>query len=167
MEVTADVADGDQLGKLAGVPRFDLAPPLPQLRLDVGKPEQLIDADLIGETVHALSLHLGDAVLADRVPARQRPLAELHVVGGRAGEVLEQVAEGLLGADPQIHLEAGMGENAGGGVTTAAGFGREAMGCEALGQARGVVGGRDQVEVLAGLGPAPSGAGDLDQVRDT
>ncbi len=120
VEVAADVVDGDQVGKLPGVPRLDLAAALAQLGLDVGKAEQLVDAGLLREAMDLLALDLGHAVLADRVPALERPLAELDVVLRRAGEVLEQVTEGLLGADPKIDLEAGMGEHAGGDVPAAA-----------------------------------------------
>ena len=78
--------------------------------------------------------------------------------------MLEQVAEGLLGTDPQVHLEAGVGEHAGRAVAALAPLGREAVRRQRLRQRGRVVGGRDQVQVLAGLGPAAGRAGDLDPV---
>ena len=51
VEVAADVVDRDQLGELAGVARLDLSPALPQLGLDVGEAEQLVDSGLVGALV--------------------------------------------------------------------------------------------------------------------
>ena len=146
---------------------LDLAAALAQLRLDVGEPEQLVDARLVARSGGPSSpLTLATPCSLTEKPRAERALAELDVVLGRAGEVLEQVAEGLVGADPQVDLEAGVGEDAGRGVAAAAPLGGQSVRRERLGERARVVGGRDQVEVLAGLGPAPRRAGDLDPVRD-
>jgi hypothetical protein len=58
MQVAANVVDGDQIGKLAGVARLDLASALPQLGLDVGQSQELVDASLLGEPVNLLALDL-------------------------------------------------------------------------------------------------------------
>ena len=49
-------------------------------------------------------------------------------------------------------------------VARGAGGGDQRVGGEVLGQRRRLLGGGDQVDVLAGLGPAPGRAGDLDPV---
>ena len=122
-------------GNSPGIARLDLAPALAQLRLDVREAEQLVDARLLREAMDLLALDLGDAVLADRVAALERPLAELDVVLGGAREVLKQVAEGLLRADPKIDLETGVGEHAGGGIAAAPRLGGEAVRRQRLDQA--------------------------------
>src|SRR5262245_24127894 len=135
VEVPADVVDADQVWELPGVARLDLAASLAELRLDVGQTEQLVDPGLLGEAMDLRALDLRDPVLADRVPALQGPLTQLDVVLGRPCEVLEQVPEGLLGPDPEVHLEPRVGENAGGDVAAAPGLGGEPVRGEGLDQA--------------------------------
>jgi hypothetical protein len=79
--------------------------------------------------------------------------------------VLKQVAELLLGPDPQVDLQARMREDACRHVPATASLRREAVSRERLCQGRGVVRRGDQVEVLAGLGPPAGRAGDLDSLR--
>ena len=101
-------------GQLARSRRLDLAAALAQLGLDVREAEQLVDALLaLGKRCTFVALDLGDPVLGDREAAPERPFAQLHVVLGRAGEVLEQVAEVLPGDDPQVDLDPGVGQGAG------------------------------------------------------
>ena len=102
VEVAADVAELDQVRQLALARRLQLAPPLAQLRLDVGVAEALVDVLLGRAELDLAALGLGDPVLGDREAAGHRLFAQLHVVGLGAGEVLEQVAEGLRGDDPQV-----------------------------------------------------------------
>ena len=76
--------------------------------------------------------------------------------------MLQQVAEGGGRDDPQVDRDAvvGLGADAvGAGI---AGGGDQRVGGEVLGERGGLLGGGDQVDVLAGLGPAPDRAGDLD-----
>ena len=95
VQVAAQVADLDQLRQLAGRRRGDLAAALAQLGLDVVEPEPRVDL-LLGRVARDLArLGLEDAVLRDRQPLLDCPLAQLDVVLGRAGEVLKQVAVGV------------------------------------------------------------------------
>ena len=83
--------------------RFQLAPALAQLRRDPRQPEPLVDA-LLGRAARRLAgLVVEHPVLGDVQPAPDRPLAQLHVVGLGAGEVLEHVAE-LIGRD-DLHVD--------------------------------------------------------------
>jgi hypothetical protein len=81
----------------------------------------------------------------------------------RAGEVLQQVAEGLGGDDPQVDRDpvVGLGAHAVGARLAGGGDQRWRRGAR---RAPRLLGGGDQVDVLAGLGPAPRRAGDLDPV---
>ena len=92
VQVAAQVAELDQLRELAGRRRGDLAVALAQLRLDVVEAEPRVDLVLGRVAVDLAALGLGDPVLGDREPALDCALAQLDVVLGRAGEVLEQVA---------------------------------------------------------------------------
>ncbi len=147
----------------------DLAAALAQLGLDVGHAEALVDLLLGGEELGVLGalalLDLGDAELGDREPHRERALAQLHVVLGRSGEVLEQVAVGLGRGDPQVDREPAVGDDLRGGVAPAPGLGDEGVLLERRGERGRVRGGRDQVDVLAGLRHPPRRAGDLHAVR--
>ena len=97
-------------GSLPSRAARQLAGALAKLRLDVGVAEPLVDLLLGRAAMHLAALGLGDPVLGDREPARDRVLAQLHVVRGGAGEVLEQVAEGIGGDDPQIDRDAVVGQ---------------------------------------------------------
>ena len=165
MEVAADLLEPDQLRQLARVAGLDLPPALPQLRLDVREPEELVDARLLGEAVDPLAVGLGDPVLGDGESPAERPLAQLHVVRGRAGEVLEEVPEVVFRDDSQIEPHPGVGEHLRSAVTARPLLGDKGVLAERLDQRRRVRGRRHQVDVLAGLGPAPRRAGDLDPAR--
>ena len=165
VQVAADVAELDQLRQLALARRLQLAAALAQLRLDVGVAEALVDLLLGRAELDLAALGLGDPVLGDREAAGDRVLAQLHVVGLGAGEVLQQVAEGLRAATIRRSTEiavVGLGAHAVG--ARFAGGGDQRVAGEVLGQRRRLLGGGDQVDVLAGLGPAPHRAGDLDPV---
>ena len=164
VEVAADVAELDQLRQLPFARRLQLAAALAQLRLDVGVAEPLVDLVLGLAEGDLVGLGVGDAVLGDREAALHRVLAELDVVGLGAGEVLEQVAE--LGGrdDAQVDRDAVVGLRADAVFARFAGGGDQRVVGEELGKLLALVGGRDQVDVLAGLGPAADRAGDLDPV---
>ena len=96
VEVAADVVDRDQLGQLALARRLQLAAALAQLRLDVGVAEPLVDLLLGRAELDLAALDVGDR--RARRPRGRAPTASSRscdVVGLGAGEVLEQVAEGL------------------------------------------------------------------------
>ena len=164
VEVAADVADRDEVGELALAGGLQLAAALAQLRLDVGVAEPLVDPLLAVAELGLAALRVGDAVLGDREAARHRVLAQAHVVGLGAGEVLEQVAEGLGGDDAQVDRDPVVGLGAHAVRARVAGGGDQRVAGEVLGERRRLLGGGDQVDVLAGLGPAPHRAGDLDPV---
>ena len=113
VQVAADVADLDQLRQLAVGRRGDLAVALAQLGLDVGEAEPLVDLLLGRVALDLAGLDLDDPVLGDREPLLDRPLAQLDVVLGRAGEVLEQVAVGVRGDDPQVDRDPVVGDDPG------------------------------------------------------
>ncbi len=164
MEIALDVGELDQVGQLAFARRLQLAAALAQLRLDVGVAEPLVDLRLGRAGLDVAALGLGDPVLGDREAAGDRLFAQLHVVGLGAGEVLEQVAEGGGRDDPQVDRDPVVGLGADAVGAGFAGGGDQRVGGEVLGQRRRLLGGGDQVDVLAGLGPAPDRAGDLDLV---
>ena len=114
------------------------------------------------ERVHLLALVSATPYSLTERPAGKRPFAQLRRCVPPTREVLEQVAELLLRHDPEVDLQAGVGEHACAPHRRSRRSPREPVRGERLGQRRRVVGGRDQVEVLAGLGPAPRRAGDLD-----
>ena len=165
VEVAADVAELDQLRQLPLARRLQLAAALAQLRLDVVVAEPLVDLLLGLAKGDLVALGVGDAVLGDREAALHRVLAQLHVVGLGAGEVLEQVAEGGGRDDPQVDRDAVVGLGADAVVARFAGGGDQRVAGEVLGERLRLVGGGDQVDVLAGLGPAAGRARDLDPVR--
>ena len=162
MQVAADVAERDQLGQLAARARPQLAAVLAQLGRDVLHAEQLVDLLLGGAGVgHALVVD--HAVLGHVEAALHGRRAQRLVVLARAGEVLEQVAEVL-----RLARSAGRS----GSPLWVTAFTPAAAWCwtspisgsaaNACGQRLGVGGGGDDVEVLAGLGPAPRAARQLD-----
>ena len=164
VEVAADVVELDQLRQLAFARRLQLAAALAQLGLDVVVAEALVDRLLALAELDLAALGLGDPVLGDREAAGDRFFAQLHVVGLGAGEVLQQVAEGGRGDDPQVDRDAVVGLGADAVGAGSAGGGDQRVAGEVLGEGCRLVGGGDQVDVLAGLGPAPGRAGDLDPV---
>ena len=109
VQVAADVAELDQLRQLALAGGRQLAAVLAQLGRDVLHPEPLVDLLLGREGVGLAALVVGDAVLAHVQAAPDRLGAQRLVVLARPGEVLEQVAERLLGHHAQVHRDARSG----------------------------------------------------------
>ena len=85
-------------------------------------------------------------------------------MGGRAGEVLEQVAERVRLDDPQVHGDSVVGGDPGPGPPGRARLGRELVLGQRHRERLGVAGGRDQIDVLAGLGASAGRPRDLDRV---
>ena len=106
-----------------------------------------------------------DPVLGDVQPAAHRRLAQRHVVGLGAGEVLQQVAE-LVGLDDaQVDAQAGVRAAARGVVARRRrSDSMTSSSANACSSAGGSLGGGDDVEVLDGVGQAPRRAGQLDAV---
>ena len=155
VQVAADVVLGDQLGELAVGGGGDLAVALAQLGLDVGEAEALVDL-LLGRVARDLArLGLEDPVLGDREALLHRPLAQVDVVGGRAGEVLEQVAVGVGLDDPQVDRDPVVGDDPRPGGAGGARLRGELVLGQRHGQRLRVARGRDQVDVLARLGAPP------------
>ena len=76
--------------------------------------------------------------------------------------MLEQVAEVLGRDDPQVDADAVVRDRARAGLARRAGLGDQRQRAERLRQRARVRRGRDQVDVLARVGPAPRAARDLD-----
>ena len=113
VEVAADVVELDQLRQAALARRLELAAVLAQLGRDELHAEPLVDL-LLGRVGDGLAaLVVGDPVLAHVQAAPHRLGAQRLVVPAGAGEVLEQVAEGLLRHDPQVDGQAGVGDRLG------------------------------------------------------
>ena len=146
-------------------PSFELAAVLAQLGRDPRQPEALVDL-LLGRAAQRLAGRVvEDPVLGDVQPAAHGRLAQRHVVGLRAGEVLQQVAE-LVGLDDaQVDVEARVRARRGRRCRRA----RRPLDHVELGegrqQRRGIAGGGDDVEVLDGVGQAARAAGQLDAPR--
>ena len=115
VQVAADVGELDEIGELARRRRRDLAVALAQLGLDVGEAEALVDLSLVGVLGDGAGLGLEDPVLGHREALLDRALAQVDVVLGRAGEVLEQVAVGVGSDDPQIDRDPVVGDDLGAG----------------------------------------------------
>ena len=100
------------VGSVPFARRLELPAPLAQLRRDPRQPEPLVDL-LLGRAARRLAgLVVEHAVLGDVQPAPDHRLAQLHVVGLGAGEVLQDVAE-LVGRDDlQVDLHARVRDHA-------------------------------------------------------
>ena len=164
VQVAAHIRDLDQLRKLGGRRGLDLAVSLTELGLDVVEPNPPVDLGLGRVALHVLGLDLADPVIGDRQTHPDRPLAQLDVVARRAGEVLEQVAVGVRGDDPQVDRDPVVGRDPSAGLANGRRGGDHRMLGERSGEGDRVGRGRDQVDVLAGLPPAAHRPGDLDCV---
>ena len=102
MQVTAEVAYLDEVGKRSRRRRAELTAVLAQLRLDVVHAQQRVDLGLGGATVSLSGGVVKHAVLGDMQPLAHGCVAQGHVVLPGAGEVLEQVPELVGGDDAQI-----------------------------------------------------------------
>ena len=113
VQVAADVVERDQLRQLALARRLQLAAALAQLRLDVGVAEALVDLSSVSQSSTS---PLSTSVIPCSETERPRATASSRscdVVGLGAGEVLEQVAEGVRGDDPQVDRDRRCGSGRG------------------------------------------------------
>ena len=90
---------------------LDLAPVLAHRRRDERQPERAVDRLLRLRGDHLARLRVAEAVLVEQPAPLERALAQLDVVGLRAGEVLAGGAERARVDDAQVHLEAGRGQH--------------------------------------------------------
>ena len=102
VKVAADVLELDQLGEAAVACRRELAAVLAQLGRDPLHAELLVDLLLGRAGDRVAALLVGDPVLAHMQAALDGGRPQRLVVPARAGEVLEQVPECLLGHDAQV-----------------------------------------------------------------
>ena len=106
VQVAAQVLERDELRQRALRRRLELAAALAQLRRDPLEAEPLVDL-LLGRAAGRLAgVVVEDPVLAHVQPAPDGGLAQLHVVGLGAGEVLEHVAELVRLDHLQVDLHA-------------------------------------------------------------
>ena len=105
VQVAADVAQLHQRRERAGDRRLDLTAVLAQLRLDVGEAQTRVELLLARAQRRLAGGVVEHSVLGDVQSPPHRPLAQRRIVGGRAGQVLEQVAELLGGHGAQLDDE--------------------------------------------------------------
>ena len=170
VQVAADLLERDQLGQLAGLGRLDLAAALAQLGLDVGQAEQLVDAGLVGEAVDLGLLPLLRLVSVTPCSETERPRASARsrswtLCSAEPVKCWSRLPNVSSGGDPEVHLEARVGQHAGPRLARRAGLRHQLVLGERLAERGRVVAGRDEVDVLAGLGPAPGRARHLDPAR--
>ena len=151
-------------GKPMSARSLELAAALAQLRLDVVEPEPRIDLLLGRAGMRLTCLVVFDAVLAHVKALLHCVLAQRDVVLLGAGEMLEEVAELLRRDDPQLDCDAVVGDDPRAGVADRAGFEHDVEVRERLPEGARIGGARDDVDVLAGVGPAAQASGQLDPV---
>ena len=106
VDVALQVGLGDQIGQGVGLGSVDFTQVFAQLGRNVVELELGVDF-LFGFSGDRLfGVEFGQAVLAERVAHFQRALAQGHVVGLRAGEILHGGAEGFRRQKTHIHLHA-------------------------------------------------------------
>ena len=157
----------DQVRQLAFARRLQLAAALAQLRLDVGVAEALVDA--LPRSRRASTSPLSVSVMPCSETERPRPTASSRswtlwaLEPVKCCSRLPKASGGTIRRSTEIAV-VGLARRTplGPGLPAAAISGCAAR-CSA--SARRVLGGGDQVDVLAGLGPAPRRARDLDPVR--
>jgi hypothetical protein len=104
VEVAADVAEGEELWQPPFARGLDLAPVLPQLRLDIGKTRR--PEDLVLGAASDRILALEDPVLVELQPFVLRERPNRDVVGLRPGEIVKRRPVALRGNHPDVHLQA-------------------------------------------------------------
>ena len=161
VQVALDVGQLQQRRQLVLAGGLQLAAVLAQLGRHVGHAQQLVDLLLGRARVGGLGLVHRHAVLADVDAPAHGGGAQRLVVASGAGEVLEQVAELVLGHDPQVHRDVLHRGGARAGGARAAGLLDLLERLERLDQRGGVLGAGHDVQVLAALGPAAGAAGQL------
>ena len=161
-KIAPEVAERHQLRQRSLSGRLDLPVGLPELRLDVIEPEPAVDLGLGRVAGDLAGLGVGDPVLGDRQAHLDGALPQLDAVLRRPAEVLEQVPVGVGGDDPQVDSDPVLGGDVGTALTGRRSGDHERVVHERLRECDRVAAGRDQVDVVAGLGAAPRGAGHLD-----
>ncbi len=164
VQVAAQVAQLDQLRQRAVGGGLELPAALAQLGRDPRVAQPLVDL-LLGRALQRRAVLVAqDPVLAHVQPAPDRGLAQLHVVGLRAREVLQDVAELLRRDDPQVHLHARVRDHPRAGLAR----GGDALDQRQLGQCRDqrldVARRGDDVDVLGRVPHPAHGPGDLHAV---
>ena len=165
VQVAADVAQLDELRKLASPGSLQLAGVLAQLRRDRLVAEELVHRVLVGAAEDVARLDRRDAVLRDREPAPHGLLAHGDVVSLRAREVLEEVAERLGRDDTQVEAVPVARDDRRLRVPLRRDVDDPAQAREMPGQVGGIRRARDDVEVAERLLPAPHRAGLRDRDR--
>src|SRR5437763_3737980 len=155
VQVAADVAQLDELRKLASPGSLQLAGVLAQLRRDRLVAEELVHRVLVGAAEDVARLDRRDAVLRDREPAPHGVLAHGDVVSLRAREVLEKVAERLGRDDAQVEAMPVARDDRRLRVPLRRDVDDPAQAREMPGQVGGIRRARDDVEVAERLLPAP------------
>ena len=164
VQVALEVGERHQLGERVLARRLELAAALAQLGRDPRQAEPLVDRLLARAAQRLARFVVEDPVLGDVQAAADRALAQRHVVGLGAREVLEHVAE-LVGLDDlEVDLHPRVGGHAGARVARGLHGLHELELAERARERLRVAGRGDDVEVLDGVGAAAQRAGHLDPV---
>ncbi len=106
VDIALQVGLGDQLGHGVGFSGIDFAQVLAQLGRDVVELKLGVDLFFSFSCDRLFGVECGQAVLAEGVTHLQGALAQGHIVGFRAGEILHGGAEGFGRQKAHIHLHA-------------------------------------------------------------
>ena len=139
---------------------LELAPVLPELGLDIGHAEQLVDLLFRPPGDHLLAPE--DAVLVDLELPLDAHEPDGDVVGLGAGEIVERGPERDERHDPQVDLKPAAEEDGGLRLALGQDLGDVVVVDEAVHDVPALLGGDQDVDVPDRFGAAPVAPGDLD-----
>ena len=154
MQVALDLPQGDQLGKLAGERRLDLASILTQGRLDERQSQARVDLLLGLGREQSARLRAEQPVLVQLEPRADRHLPDPDVVRLRPGEVDHRGAPGRQRDHPEVDLEPMTGHDRGLRVAVGEHAIGHDVGRERLHHRLRSIGSHEQIDVADRLGHA-------------
>ena len=165
VQVAADPVGGHQPRQGARERGLDLSAIFAELGWDPREPHRRVHVGLGRASDPGAGRLVEDAVLADLELAARGHLAEADVVVLGTGEVLEGGAQGVGVDDPEVDLDPRAVVDRRLGAAGADDVQHRRERDERLDHARGVGGGREEVDVLHGLACPPERARDLDALH--